>query len=51
MKYLSEYRDPAIARALIERIKRTATRPWTLLEVCGGQTHSIVRQGLDELLY
>jgi len=50
MKYLSEYRDPAIARALIERIRRTATRPWTLMEVCGGQTHTIVRQGLDELL-
>ena len=50
MKYLSEYRDAAIARPLIERIKRTATRPWTLMEVCGGQTHTIVRQGLDELL-
>ena len=50
MKYLSEYRDPAIARALIERIRRTATRRWTLMEVCGGQTHTIVRQGLDELL-
>ena len=50
MKYLSEYRDAAIARPLIERIRRTATRPWTLMEVCGGQTHTIVRQGLDELL-
>jgi hydrogenase expression/formation protein HypD len=50
MKYLSEYRDPVIARALIERIKHTATRQWTLMEVCGGQTHTIVRQGLDELL-
>ena len=50
MKYLSEYRDPTIARALIERIRRTATRQWTLMEVCGGQTHTIVRQGLDELL-
>jgi hydrogenase expression/formation protein HypD len=50
VKYLTEYRDAAIARPLIERIKRTATRPWTLMEVCGGQTHTIVRQGLDELL-
>lgn len=50
MRYLSEYRDPAIARALIDRIKRSASRPWTLMEVCGGQTHTIVRQGLDELL-
>ncbi len=50
MKYLSEYRDPVLARALVDRIRRTATRPWTLMEVCGGQTHTIVRQGLDELL-
>lgn len=50
MKYLTEYRDGAIARALIDRIRRAATRPWTLMEVCGGQTHTIVRQGLDELL-
>jgi len=50
VKYLSEYRDAGIARALIERIRRAATRPWTLMEVCGGQTHTIVRQGLDELL-
>ncbi len=50
MKYLTEYRDATIALPLIERIKRAATRPWTLMEVCGGQTHTIVRQGLDELL-
>ena len=50
MKYLSEYRDASIARPLIDRIRRTASRPWTLMEVCGGQTHTIVRQGLDELL-
>ena len=50
MKYLTEYRDAGIARTLIERIRRTAMRPWTLMEVCGGQTHTIVRQGLDELL-
>ncbi len=50
MKYLDEYRDGAVARGLIGRIKETATRPWTLMEVCGGQTHTIVRQGLDQLL-
>ncbi len=50
MKYLSEYRDGDIARGLIGRIRATATRPWVLMEVCGGQTHTIVRQGLDELL-
>ncbi len=50
MKYLDEYRDGAVARGLIARIRATATRPWTLMEVCGGQTHTIVRQGLDQLL-
>lgn len=50
MKFLTEYRDAHIARALIERIKAESTRPWTLMEVCGGQTHTIVRQGLDALL-
>lgn len=50
MKYLSEYRDGTVARALIGKIRETAHRPWTLMEVCGGQTHTIVRQGLDALL-
>ncbi len=50
MKYLSEYRDGKIARGLAESIKQAATRPWVLMEVCGGQTHTIVKQGIDELL-
>jgi hydrogenase expression/formation protein HypD len=50
MKYLDEYRDPGLARALLDELGRVATRPWTLMEVCGGQTHTIVRQGIDELL-
>ncbi len=50
MKYLSEYRDGKVARALIEEIRHTARRPWVLMEVCGGQTHTIVKQGLDELI-
>ena len=50
MKYLSEYRDPAIARALVEQIRAAASQPWVLMEVCGGQTHTIVKQGIDELL-
>lgn len=50
MKYLSEYRDAKIAKALARRIRATATRPWVLMEVCGGQTHTIVRQGIDELV-
>jgi hydrogenase expression/formation protein HypD len=50
MKYLSEYRDPEMARTLVDRIQRTATRRWTLMEVCGGQTHTIVKQGIHEVL-
>ena len=50
MKYLDEYRDAGIVHALAERVRRRATRRWTLMEVCGGQTHTIVKQGLDELL-
>jgi hydrogenase expression/formation protein HypD len=50
MKYLDEYRDAAIVRGLAGRIRDTATRPWSLMEVCGGQTHTIVKQGLDELM-
>jgi hydrogenase expression/formation protein HypD len=50
VKYLEEYRDPALARRLLSEIHRTATRPWTLMEVCGGQTHTLVRQGIDEML-
>jgi len=50
MKYLDEYRDGRLAAGLLESIRRTATRQWTLMEVCGGQTHSIVKYGLDELL-
>jgi hydrogenase expression/formation protein HypD len=50
MKYLDEYRDPALAERLVRAIRRTVTRPWTVMEVCGGQTHTIVRSGLDRLL-
>src|SRR6267378_4081472 len=50
MKYLDEYRDAAAARRLIAAIARTARRPWVLMEVCGGQTHSIVKYGIDRLL-
>jgi hydrogenase expression/formation protein HypD len=50
MRYLDEYRDPALARHLLAELRRVATRPWSLMEVCGGQTHTIVRQGIDELL-
>lgn len=50
MKYLSEYRDPAIGRYLLARIRETVTRPRIIMEVCGGQTHTLVREGIDELL-
>jgi hydrogenase expression/formation protein HypD len=50
MRFLDEYRDAGAARGLIELIGRTATRPWVIMEVCGGQTHSIVKYGLDEVL-
>ena len=50
MKFLDEYRDEAAARKLAHAIADTATRPWTIMEVCGGQTHTIVKYGIDELL-
>ncbi len=50
MKYIDEYRDGAIARALASDITSLATRHWVLMEICGGQTHTIMRYGLDELL-
>ncbi|MBI4786658.1 MAG: hydrogenase formation protein HypD [Chloroflexi bacterium] len=50
MKYVSEYRDANLVRGVIEEIRRVATRPWVLMEICGGQTHAIVRHGIDQLL-
>ncbi len=50
MKYLDEYRDAAAAEKLQRAIHRITTREWTMMEVCGGQTHSIVKFGIDELL-
>ena len=50
MKYLEEFQDPALAKRLLDDIHATATRPWAMMEVCGGQTHSIIRHGLDQLL-
>ncbi len=50
MKYLDEYRNGNVARNVVQEIRRTQTRPWVIMEVCGGQTHSIVKHGIDELL-
>lgn len=50
MKYLDEYRDGAAARKLADTIAREVTRPWAIMEVCGGQTHTLVKYGIEELL-
>jgi hydrogenase expression/formation protein HypD len=50
VKYVDEYRDPKIALAVTGEIARKVTRPWVLMEVCGGQTHTLMRYGIDELL-
>ncbi len=50
MKFIDEYREAPAARQLAAALARRVTRPWTLMEICGGQTHSIVKFGLDELL-
>jgi hydrogenase expression/formation protein HypD len=50
MKYLDEYRDERLVHMLAARIKDRVTRPWVLMEICGGQTHTIMRYGIDELL-
>lgn len=50
MKYLDEFRDPAMAQRLVHEIRTTATRRWTIMEVCGGQTHSLLRYGIEEEL-
>ncbi|HXU33054.1 MAG TPA: hydrogenase formation protein HypD, partial [Thermoanaerobaculia bacterium] len=50
MKYLTEFRDGDAARKLAADIRAQVTRPWAIMEVCGGQTHSILRNGIDQLL-
>lgn len=50
MKYLDEFRNPEIAKRLLDEIHTCTTRAWALMEVCGGQTHSIIRSGIDQLL-
>ncbi|MGF1534585.1 MAG: hydrogenase formation protein HypD [Bernardetiaceae bacterium] len=50
MKHLSEYRDPALAQRYVEAIHKATTRPWQIMEVCGGQTHSLVKNGILQLL-
>ena len=50
MKYIDEFRDPKIAHRLVEEITRRVTRDWTMMEICGGQTHTLVRYGFEEML-
>jgi hydrogenase expression/formation protein HypD len=50
VKYLDEFNDPQLAGRLFDEIERVTTRPWAIMEVCGGQTHSIIRNGIDQLL-
>ena len=50
MKYLSEYRDPEMVEEYLKEIHRITTKPWTLMEICGGQTHSLVKNGILDML-
>lgn len=50
MKHLNEFRDGDLARQLLSEIRRITTRPWAIMEVCGGQTHAIIHYGIDQLL-
>jgi len=50
VKYLDEFRDPDLAKRLLAEIRQVTTGPWAVMEVCGGQTHSIIRNGIDQLL-
>lgn len=50
MKYITEYRDAELVKGVLREIEEAATRPWVLMEICGGQTHAIVRHGINQLL-
>ena len=50
MKYLDEFREPDVAKRMLDEIHTITTQSWAIMEVCGGQTHSIIRNGIDQLL-
>jgi hydrogenase expression/formation protein HypD len=50
MKYIDEYRDAELVKHTLDQLEQTVTRPWVIMEICGGQTHAIMRYGLDQLL-
>jgi hydrogenase expression/formation protein HypD len=50
LKYIEEYRDAAVVKEIINALHRITTRDWAIMEICGGQTHSIIKYGIDEML-
>ncbi len=50
MRFIDEYRNPRLAQQLVEKIRKTAHKTWRIMEICGGQTHTLIRYGIDELL-
>jgi len=50
VKFVDEYRDPKTAKKLLNAIEKITTQPWNIMEVCGGQTHSIIKHGIDQLI-
>ena len=50
MRFVDEYRNEADARKLLTAIERTVTRPWMIMEICGGQTHTLIKSGIDRML-
>ena len=50
MKYLDEFRDPVLAGKIIDEIKAVTKKNWVIMEICGGQTHAIIKNGIDRLI-
>ena len=50
MKFVDEYRNADVAQKYVQEITKIISKPWTIMEICGGQTHSIVKYGIDRLL-
>ncbi len=50
MKYLDEFRDAELVKIVLDKIHRVTKRPWVIMEICGGQTHSIMQNGIDQIL-
>jgi hydrogenase expression/formation protein HypD len=50
MKYITEYRDEKLVKSTLEEVRKSVSQPWVIMEICGGQTHSIMRYGLISLL-